>query len=471
MDIALRVRNLSFRYPSYPGLPAAPLFSRLDLDLARGEICLLLGRAETGKSTLCRILAGLVPRFFGGRLSGRVLLEGADLGKTAPFERVGRIGVVFQNPSEQLFTSRVENEIAFALESLGLARAEMERRVRDALAWMGMQSLRDRDPATLSGGEKKKLLLACLQAVDPAVWLLDETFEELDDGTRRDLLARLRQGGKSVLIFSARWHEVFSEFVDRSLLLEQGSLESIAPHPGSHAFRRLLRASGFVPSGRALRCGAEASLVEAVSLGFRYGANQDFSLQVDRLQVPRGGILAVVGDNGSGKSTLAKLLCGLLSPQRGEVRIEQTQGLAPAGREALLHFSAYIFQDPDLQIFLPTVEQELAYGLRLAGMGAVEVNRRVGQAVAEFRLPDKRCPPALMSYGARKRLQAAAYHLLDKRLVIFDEGDSGLDAGEFIRLVRLFQAPERGLIVITHDLSLAEHLADALIRLKKGRIA
>jgi energy-coupling factor transporter ATP-binding protein EcfA2 len=471
MEVALRVRNLSFRYPSYPGLPTAPLISRLNLELARGEICLLLGRAETGKSTLCRILAGLVPRFFGGRLSGRVLLEGEELGASAPFERVCRIGVVFQNPSEQLFTSRGENEVAFALESLGLPREEMERRVRDALAWMGIQDLRERDPATLSGGEKKKLLLACLKAVDPAVWLLDETFEELDDGNRRDLLARLRAGGRSVLIFSARWHEAFGEFVDRSLLLEQGRLEAIALRPGSRAFLRLLRESGFVPSGRVLRRRRQASLVEAASLGFRYGTDQDFSLQVDRLRVPRGGILAVVGDNGSGKSTLAKLLCGLLSPQSGEVRIEQTHGLEPVGQEALLRFSAYIFQDPDLQIFLPTVEQELAYGLRLAGLGAAEVNRRVTQSVAEFRLPDKRCPPALMSYGARKRLQAAAYHLLDKRLVIFDEGDSGLDAGEFIRLIRLFQAPERGLLVITHDLALAEHLADDLVRMKKGRIA
>jgi energy-coupling factor transport system ATP-binding protein len=471
MQIALRVRNLSFRYSSYPGLPAVQLFSRLDLDLARGEICLLLGRSETGKSTLCRILAGLVPRFLGGRLSGRVLLEGEELGAAAPFERFDRIGVVFQNPSEQLFTSRCESEIAFALESLGLERGEMERRVQGALAWMGIQALRDRDPATLSGGEKKKLLLACLRAVDPPVWLLDETFEELDEGARRDLLARLREGGKTVLIFSARWHEAFAEFVDRSLLLAEGRLEGIPGRPGSRAFRRLLQGAGFVPSGKALRGTSRASLLEADCLGFRYAADQGFSLEIDRLRVRRGGILAVVGDNGSGKSTLAKLLCGLLDPQRGEVRIEDARGLMPAGREALLRFSAYIFQDPDLQIFLPTVEQELAFGLRLLGLGAAEVARRVEQAVSEFRLPDKRCPPALMSYGARKRLQAAVYHLLDKRLVIFDEGDSGLDAGEFIRLIRLFQAPQRGLIVITHDLRLAEHLADTVIRLKQGRIA
>ena len=189
MDIALQVRDLSFRYPSYRGLKARALFRGLNLQLARGEICLLLGRSESGKSTLFRILAGLAPRFSGGRLSGRVILEGEDMAAVPPFGRLGRIGMVFQNPSEQLFTSRCENELAFALESLGLSRAEMQRRVGDALAWMDIQAFKDRDPATLSGGEKKKLLLACLKAVDPAVWLLDETFEELDDAARRSLLA------------------------------------------------------------------------------------------------------------------------------------------------------------------------------------------------------------------------------------------------------------------------------------------
>jgi energy-coupling factor transport system ATP-binding protein len=361
--------------------------------------------------------------------------------------------------------------LAFGLESLGLPRGEMERRVQSALDWMGIRGFRDRDPSTLSGGEKKKLLLACLQAVDPAVWLLDETFEELDDGTRRGLLARLKDGGKTVLIFSARWHEAFGGHVDRCLLLGERRLQPIGSRPGSAAFRRLLRDRGFVPSGKPLRGKGGGPLIEADSLEFRYAEADGFRLRIDSLSVPEGGVVAVVGDNGSGKSTLARLLCGLLQPRSGQIRVEQDGRRLPADRDVLGRFTAYIFQDPDLQIFLPTVAEELAYGLRLAGLGRSDVERRVDRAVAEFRLPGKRCPPALMSYGARKRLQAAAYHLLDKRLVIFDEGDSGLDAADFIRLVRLFRGRRKGLMVITHDLRLAEHLADSVIRLKQGSIA
>ena len=132
---------------------------------------------------------------------------------------------------------------------------------------------------------------------------------------------------------------------------------------------------------------------------------------------------------------------------------------------------AYIFQDPDLQIFLPTVEEELAYGLKLQGLRPEEIAPRVRAAAQIFRLPGLLAPPALLSYGARKRLQSATYHLLDKRVVIFDEGDSGLGAPEFARLLELFRSSDRGLVVITHDLKLAARVADATVRLDKGRPA
>ena len=140
-------------------------------------------------------------------------------------------------------------------------------------------------------------------------------------------------------------------------------------------------------------------------------------------------------------------------------------------RTSLSRRAAYIFQDPDLQIFLPTVEEELAYGLRLQGLEEERIAARLRGAVESFRLPGLSAPPALLSYGARKRLQAAVYHLLDRPVVIFDEGDSGLGAPEVARLLDLFRDQARGLVVITHDLELASRVADATVRLQKGRVA
>lgn len=211
--------------------------------------------------------------------------------------------------------------------------------------------------------------------------------------------------------------------------------------------------------------------METEGIRFRYQEEGDFSLEIDHLTVRKGKVLAVVGDNGSGKTTLAKLLCGLLVPQQGELRVYSDGSMKAAGPDALSRFTAYIFQDPDLQIFLPTVEEELAYGWKLQKRAVEEIGSLIEKVISLFRLPGSQTPPSLMSYGARKRLQAAVYYLLEKPLVIFDEGDSGLDAGEFCELLRLFKEPDRGLLVITHDLILAERVSDQVILLRKGRIA
>ncbi len=468
MSNALEVRGLSFRYPDYPNLPAAALFRDLDLELAGGEIGLVLGGPDAGKSTLCRVLAGLVPRFSGGTLAGCVRVAGRSMPDTRPFERIRDVGLVFQNPAEQLFTGRCDTEVAFALESLGMPPARIERRVRAALRAQALPS--SRDPQTLSGGEKKKLAVACLQAVDPALWLLDETFEELDSGTRLRLLEGLRAPGRTALITSAKWYEFFAGRVDRVFILSGGRLREV--HPGTDGFPALLRKEGFTLGAQGRRSRQPGDpVLEAENLRFAYPGEGSFRLEVERLGIPRGGTLAVVGDNGSGKSTLARILCGLLPPGKGGVRLRQDGQLQLMDRESLCRRVAYIFQDPDLQIFLPTVEEELAYGLKLQGLGQEQIAARVRAAAESFRLPGLQAPPALLSFGARKRLQSATYHLLDKRVVIFDEGDSGLGAPEFARLLELFRDPQRGLLVITHDLTLASRVADATIRLEKGRPA
>jgi energy-coupling factor transporter ATP-binding protein EcfA2 len=466
---AVELRGLTFRYPDYPSLPAATLFLEADLELLEGQVALLLGGPDSGKSTLCRIAAGLVPRFSGGLLDGEVMVNGRSVPGASPYELMLDVGLVFQNPAEQLFTPSCESEAAFALESLGVPSAQIERRVRGALRGLGILALRHRSPQTLSGGEKKKLALACLQALGPAVWVLDETFEELDEGTKRRLLQRLKSSGRTVLITSAKWYELFREGVDRFFLLSERRVREV--HPGAASFRGLLRREGFLPEPRRSQ-GRRAFgwALEAEGLRYRYPGEGGFLLQVERLAIPLGGALAVVGDNGSGKTTLAKLLCGLLAPERGSVRVRQGAQPQLAEGQALSRLVAYIFQDPDLQIFLPTVGDELSYGLKLQGLAPAEVASRVAPVPGLFKLPGLASPPALLSYGARKRLQAAVYHLLGKRIVIFDEGDSGLGAAEFSRLIRLFRRQDRGLLVITHDLGLAAAVTDQTVRIVKGRI-
>lgn len=497
----LAIENLCFSYPEYPGLPTRRLFNGLDLELSEAGIALLLARPDQGKTSLCRTLVGLVPRFSGGSVEGRVQLGSVQLLEHQPFDLLEQVGLVFQHPGEQLLLSRCDSEIAFGLESLGISRSEIESRLEDALRAMDLERYRKESPKNLSGGEKKKLLVACLIALNPQLWLLDETLEELDSDTKTDLLRLLKERQRTTLILSAKWHDLFRDYVDQVFLMEDGRLQRIQEPLGSPEFRDLLLRRGFIlpvegrgqgatlqpsspqpPSVQAR--GSETfeaesreggSLLEATDLFFEYEPDSGregatFSLQIESLKLQAGSTLALVGDNGSGKSTLGRILCGLLTPKRGAIKVRKNGRLQPAGEDTLNRFTGYLFQDPDLQIFLPTVFEELALGLRHLHLEAEEISRRVGQAVSLFDLPVTDSPPSLMSYGARKRLQAGVYYLLDRPLMIIDEGDSGLGVNDFAEMVRVFQNPGRALLFITHDHRLAQGLADEVLELKNGRL-
>ena len=243
---------------------------------------------------------------------------------------------------------------------------------------------------------------------------------------------------------------------------------------------KLLVKHGFeLPGERPVLAAAAAkgeALLIAENLRFRYRLNRmddagAFSLKIDHLRVNAGQVVALVGDNGSGKSTLARILCGLLLPDQGTVQIRKTDVLLPATTDDLNRFSGYLFQDPDLQIFLPTVFEELSLGLKHLGLPAAELERRVGEAVSLFDLPSTETPPSLMSYGTRKKLQAAVYYLLNRPLMIIDEGDSGLSINDFADMVRIFRENSSALIFITHDRRLAYALADTVLELKAGGFA
>ena len=241
------VTRLSFRYPDYPGLPARPLLVGLDLDVPRGAIAVLLGASDEGKTTLARILGGLVPRFSGGEVGGTVQVADGDPLRSAPYDLLESVGLVFQHPDEQITATRCDAEVAFALESLGMDPAAMRRRVEDSLALLGLTGFEARNPATLSGGEKKRLLLACLEAIDPRVWILDEAFEELDPSWRRSVLERLRARRRTALVLDSRWSPLFARAADRFGVLSRGSTACLTAEAGRRDSSRRWRTPASCP--------------------------------------------------------------------------------------------------------------------------------------------------------------------------------------------------------------------------------
>jgi energy-coupling factor transport system ATP-binding protein len=468
------IADLSFSYPEYPNLPARALLDGVDLSVAEGEIALVLGASDEGKTTLARILGGLVPRFSGGTLAGAVRCGGADVRTNPPYDLVEKVGLVFQHPDEQIVGTRCDAEVAFALESLGVDRCAMQSRVRDALALFGLSGFETRNPATLSGGEKKRLLLACLEVVDPAVWVLDEAFEELDPSWRLTVLDLLRAKGRTALVFDSRWSPVFEGRVDRHAALSRGSVHGLAADPRSPVLRAAMDAAGILPpSGHVVPPPgiSAAPYLRTSGLSFAFTGTDAFTLEVGALELQKGSITALVGANGSGKSTLARLLCGLLQPRRGAIEIDRGRGFTTAAPTDLNRAVGYVFQDPDHQIFLPTVGDELALSLRALGMKGEASGNRVAEAIERFGLPPAGTPTALMSYGSRKVLQATACWLLGRDLLVLDEADSGLSYGRFLPILETLRAGGAGILLVTHDAALARAVADRVIALEAGRIA
>ena len=467
------IADLSFSYPEYPGLPARSLLTGVELSVAAGGIALVLGASDEGKTTLARILGALVPRFTGGTLAGSVRCGGADVLHSPPYDLLGRVGLVFQHPDEQIISTRCDAEVAFALESLGTAPPAMERRVRDSLALLGLSGFEARNPATLSGGEKKRLLLACLEAIDPAVWVLDEALEELDPAWRRSVLDRLRAGRKTALVLDSRWAPVFDGRTDCHAVLSGGSVLGLTDDPASPALRDAMEAAGILPPSGRLPAPAgivPAPFVRSRGLSFAFPGAGAFSLDIGELELEKGSVTAIVGPNGSGKSTLARLLCGLLEPERGTLEVDRGRGFVPTAAKDLNRLVGYLFQDPDHQIFLPTVREELALSLRASGTRGVDAERRIGEAIDRFGLPPAATPPALMSYGSRKLLQGAASWLLGRDLLILDETDSGLSYRSFFGLLGTLRAGGAGIVLVTHDAALARTTADRVIAMEAGRV-
>ncbi|MBN2051345.1 MAG: ABC transporter ATP-binding protein [Spirochaetales bacterium] len=441
------------------------------MQLPKDSLSLIMGKPECGKTTLSRIMAGLVPRHTGGTLKGKMYLPGLTSGMPAPQKLMDTLGLIFQDADEQIIMTRCDWEVAFPLESLQVPRQEMVRRVAAALEALGLEKFRERNPGRMSGGEKRKLLLAVLYAQRPDLWILDETLEEIDAPARRQILSFLseRQGG--AVVFSSRYSAPLRGYFSQAAVLTPSGFNGPFSLEKKEDLLPALKRDGlFLESSKGLeepRPSRGEELMKAEGIEFSYPEADSFTLRVEGFSLHRGETVCLVGRNGCGKSTLGRILCGLLRPDKGRLSFhEDGESEKPAHPDDLRRRVGYIFQNPDYQIFLPTVREELLYGLP-KDQGTV---RKVEEAAELFSLENLDAPPALLSYGTRKRLQAACYYLLKRRIYILDEADSGISYEDFSFMLRSLSDSRGSVVVITHDLELARVVGDRLCIMKDGRI-
>ncbi|HKL57714.1 MAG TPA: ABC transporter ATP-binding protein [Sphaerochaeta sp.] len=468
-DPCLDIRNLSFTYQSWKKEENSPILTGLDLRLEHKSKTLLLAPFDRGKSTLARIISGLCPKYLPGSLEGSVHVCGKDLAHTEPWQLLHDCGYVSQNPQEQFVALSVEDEIAFPLESLGLGREEITRRVDASLTNWGLHDLRSSSQQELSGGERKRVLLAVQQAINPHLWVLDESFDDLDRTWREYLTTLIREGEGTMLVLASRYLEQFEDLFDRYALLEGGKIRFGAKAEILHCFSVLCGDGLANPlKGQKLSKNDGHSLVcsDLVTVRTRVSTLEakPFRLSVPNFTIASGDLITLVGPNGSGKSTFSRLLCGLDEPREGSFTLD---GKVMGARE-LNRSVGYLFQNPDLQIFLPTVREELSWSLkRRKDLSPEQVTVMVGECATLFGL-DLEETPSTMSYPLRKALQAAVYYLLDRPFYILDELDNALTYSVALSIIALLRRNGAGILLITHDRLFASLVGESTYAIEAG---
>jgi len=415
----------------------------VSLDVHRGEAVHIAGPSGSGKSTLARCLCGLIPHLYRGNLSGMVRVDDLHTSEAPLWRLVERAGLVFQNPSAQMLTVTVEQEIIFGLENLGLRPSEIEARLESALTRFNLERFRHRSPQTLSGGEQQKLALAAITAREPPVLILDEPLSMLDStasGELVDYLGHLARQDTAVVICEHR-----AEYVRAIKGLRTLFLDGSAPRPSSQVSKPAGRESAVSPfhldvSGLTVGLGGQPVL-----------RNLSFSAE-------SGQVLAIVGRNGVGKTTLLRALAGL-QRYEGDITVD---GARPD--------LGLVFQNPDLQLFNPTARDEVLYQLPAPDLD------RYNWLMAMLGLTRyEDTPPLLLSEGEKKRLALATTLMRGPRHgVLLDEPALGQDAAHKEMLMVLARAlAESGQLVIltTHDLALAGETDRLLILGENGFVA
>jgi len=506
---AISFENLTFTYRQNKH----PALNNIQGEIGGGNFVVVMGHEGAGKSTLCYSINGLIPGFFPGQYQGRVVVKGQEVAGKKVAEMSRHVGLVLQDFEAQLFSSNVELEMAFGLENHHLPRLEIERRIQRYLSLVGLEELRRREPASLSGGEKQRLAIGSVLTIEPDILLMDEPTTDLDPQGREEVVSlarKLKEEGHTILLVehepetAVRADQVW--LMRDGHIVAQGSpavilpdipmLESCGVKPpatielfsamgwpgkpltveravsliGQHNLtgRRTLNFEvGFPPRSR------EKSILKAEGLEYVYPAYAVKALGGIDLQIQEGEFIAILGQNGSGKSTLAKHFNGLLKPTAGRMLVQGRPTTAYSHRE-MAEEVGYVFQNPDHQIFARTVIEEVEFSLKVLGKDSPTIQKRVAEALEAVGLQgyEKKVPFSL-TRGERQRVAVASVLAAQPQVVILDEPTTGLDYRHQRSMMEMLERlHEKGhtIIIITHSMWVAAEYAKRIIIMKDGAI-
>lgn len=490
-EVPVRLAHVTLRYGDSVAL------DDVTLEVCHGERVCVLGANGSGKSTLASVICGLLAPDEGDvELAGHAVCTGGVPDLAAYRDARRQLGLVFQNPDDQIVTSVVADDVAFGPENLGVPRAQISARVARELRRVAMEKYAHADPSRLSGGQRQRVCIAGALAMEPAVLVLDEPSSLLDVRGRAAIMrvmGRLAAAGATLVHVTHFMDEALA--ADRVVVMQHGHV-ALEGTPGevfaaknaqvietlglempfearlAVALRQAGAAGGAIAAPGApsdekpAACvpAAEPLAILARDLGFSYGPDAQ-ALDGVSLEVPARATTAIVGQTGSGKSTLLRLLCGLEAADAGSLTVCGINAATKRGRRQVRRAVGYVMQHPERQLFAQTVADDVAFGPRNQGLSAAEVERRVAHALDLVGLADRRDASPFELSGGQQRLAAIAGVLaMEPELLVLDEPTAGLDPRGRARLRALMAdlaAHGVTLLQVTHsmeDAARADHV-------------
>jgi energy-coupling factor transporter ATP-binding protein EcfA2 len=473
----IEVNGLSFRFSGSPD----PVLEDIDLTIRDGEFITLTGPSGCGKSTLCLSICGFLPQE-GDEIQGSIGVDGQDVRDHSIFDLAKKIAIVQQDPEAQLCTLNVKDEVAFGPENYQMAKDEISERVEWALGVVGAEHLIDRETNNLSGGEKQRLAIASILALQPKAIIFDEPTSQLDPkGSAQifSIIANLQKAtNMSIIVVEHKLRQVLP-LSSRVVVMDQGRiiLDTPADRIMDHVSElqnvgiRLPRQC-WNGHAQVMENNHDGEILKVDGLHMMYPSGNEVLRGVS-FSIRRGEKVALMGDNGSGKSTLLLNILGLEKPRHGKIILDGRDGSGLSMKERAKTIG-FIFQNPNHQIFESTVMKETLFAMDNFVMNGSNSLRKAEELLGECNLGQysERHPYGL-SYGEKRRLNMASIFIYGPKLLLMDEPFIGQDLNNLNQLMSLtegFTHMGGGALMVLHEPEIAEMYCDRLIFLKSGKI-
>ena len=466
----IELKNVSFDYAKGNQITT---LKNINLTINKGELVLLCGESGSGKTTITRLINGLIPNYYNGEITGEVLFDNKLISDMKLYEISEKMGSVFQNPKSQFFNVDTTSELAFECENLGLPIDEINRRIDQTVNDLHIENLMDRSIFDLSGGEKQKIACASITTPDPDVFVLDEPSSNLDIeaiNNLRDIIKFWKDNGKTIIVAEHRIYYL-TDLIDKMVYLKNGVIKSIY---AKEDIKKMSAEEIYNMGIRPLHLNQiqyqtldlsfhDNDFITIDSMDFEYSKNNPV-LSIEPISFPSGSINVIIGLNGAGKTTFARCLCGLHKKIKGSIHID---GKEMKHKERLKK-SYMVMQDVNHQLFTESVLDEL-----FLSMGDDDVERAEEILESLNLLEFKDAHPMSLSGGQKQRVAIACAIASDSDIIFYDEPTSGLDLKHMHHVgnnILKLQEMGKTQFIITHDLEFILNCCTNIIHLENGKI-